>query len=206
VRTRFLFGGSGPSPRLAPIVALAALIAVMLPAARVHAKGAVAQCHGVVGSSPNATVLPANDSTASPPVTANAGLTMSFTTGTPTAALPATGKTSAVGGSFYISVDQACQGASSAPCVYSGAFTGTINSAGDMTLNYSDAAGASTPVFGGCTQVFLEQPIEKNTGAAFIGTSLFTQTPQSTAKNAPKIPTCTLTGTRLILSCTASNM
>jgi hypothetical protein len=204
VRTRFLFGGSGPSPRLAPIVALAALIAVMLPAARVHAKGAVAQCQGVVGSSPKTTVLPANDSTASPPITANAGMTMSFTTGTPTAALPAKGKTSAVGGSFYISVDQACQGAT--PCVYSGTFAGTIDSLGDLTLNYSDAASASTPVFGGCTQVFLEQPIEKNTGAAFIGTSLFTQTPQSTAKNAPKIPTCALTGTRLILACTASNM
>ncbi len=67
MRTRFLFGGSGPSPRLAQIVALAALIAVMLPAARVHAKGAVAQCQGVVGSSPKTTVLPASDSAASPP-------------------------------------------------------------------------------------------------------------------------------------------
>jgi len=135
---------------------------------------------------------------------------MSFTNSTPAAALPAKGRTSAVSGSFYISVDQACTvtGASSpqTPCAYGGTFVGTIDSLGDMTLDYSDAAGTSTPVFGGCRQVFLEQPIEKNTGAAFIGTSLLTQTPTSTAHGATKPPTCGLTNTRLILSCTANNI
>jgi hypothetical protein len=206
----FLFRGSGPGLRLAPVVALGALFAAALPAGQVRAAGASAQCHGVVGSSPDTTVLPASDSTASPPVTANAGMTMSFTTGTPAAALPPKGKASAVGGSFYLSVDQACQarGATSpqTPCVYSGTFSGTIDSSGDMTLDYSDPAGISPSVFGGCRQVFLERPVEKNTGAAFIGTSLFTQTPKSTVKGAHTPLTCSLIGTRLILSCTATNM
>jgi hypothetical protein len=204
VRTGFLFWGSGPNQRLAPILALTALIALMLPAAQARAKGASAQCHGVVGASPSTSILPESNSTSNPPVTANAGMTMSFTTGAPSAALPAKGKTSAVGGSFYITVDQACQGAT--PCVHSGAFTGTIDSLGDMTLDYSDPAGTSSPLFGGCRQVFLEQPIEKNTGAAFITTSLFTQTPASTAKGAPATPTCNLNGARVILACTANNM
>ncbi len=209
--TGFLLRGSGPGLRLAAAVALAALIAVALPAGQAHAaKGASAQCHGVVGFSPNTTVLPESNPTASPPVTANAGMTMSFTNSTPAAALPGKGKTSAVGGSFYISVDQACQvaGASSpqTPCAYGGTFTGTIDSSGDMTLDYSDPAGTSTPVFGGCRQIFLEQPIERNTGAAFITTSLFTQTPKSTAHGAPTPPACGLINTRLILSCTANNI
>jgi hypothetical protein len=205
VGTGFLFSRSGPGLRLA----LAALIAVALPAAQAHAaKGASAQCHGVVGFSPATSVLPdVNPTTSSP---ANAGMTMSFTNSTPAAALPGKNKTSAVSGSFYISVDQACQvaGASSpqTPCAYGGTFVGAIDSLGDMTLDYSDPAGTSTPVFGGCRQVFLEQPIEKNTGAAFIGTSLLTQTPTSTAKGATKPPTCGLTNTRLILSCTANNI
>ena len=205
--TGFLFRGSGP--RLAPAVALAALIAVALPAGQAHAKGASAQCHGVVGFSPATSLLPdVNPSTGSP---ANLGMTMSFTNSTPAAALPGKNKTSPVSGSFYISVDQACQiGPSNpqTPCAYGGTFVGTIDSLGDMTLDYSDAAGTGTPapVFGGCRQVFLEQPIEKNTGAAFIGTSLLTQTPKSTARNAPTPPTCGLVGTRLILSCTANNI
>ncbi len=198
--TGFLLRGSGP--RLAPAVALAALIAVALPAGQARAKGASAQCHGVVGFSPNTTVLPDGNPPSSP---ANAGMTMSFTTGTPSAALPGKNKTSTVGGSFYISVDQACPATGPTPCAYGGTFVGTIDSLGDMTLDYSDAAGTSIPVFGGCRQVFLEQPIEKNTGAAFIGTSLFTQTPKSTAKNATTPPACNLIGTRLILSCTANN-
>jgi hypothetical protein len=202
VRTGFLFRGSGP--RLAPAVALAALIAMALPAGPARAaKGASAQCHGVVGLS-TSPALPA--STASPAITVHAGMTMSFTNSTPAAALPAKGKTSAVGGSFYISVDQACSPTGPTPCAYSGTFVGTIDSSGDMTLQYSDPAGTSSPVFGGCQQVFLEQPIEKNTGAAFITTSLLTQTPTSTAHGATKPPTCSLVNTRLILSCTANNI
>jgi len=200
VGTRFLFSGSGVGARLVSAIALAALIAAALPPGQAAAKGASAQCHGVVGFSPDLTVLPDGNPPSQP---ANAGMTMSFTNSTP-AVLPAKGKTSAVSGSFYISVDQSCS--SQTPCTHGGTFTGTVDSSGDMTLDYSDPAGTSTAAFGGCRQVFLEQPIEKNTGAAFIGTSLLTQTPTSTAKGATTPPACNLIGTRLILSCTANNI
>jgi hypothetical protein len=168
--------------------ATAVLLAIGLPANQ--AMAASAECHGVIGHSTDPGDLPVDPTSGK----SNFNETMSFTKGSP--ATSAAKKAVNLQGSFYLAVDQPCQGfgatASQTPCVVAGSFTGTIPKGSDtMTLNFDNPSSGSG-LFKGCSMTYLVQTAQKNTVASFIGTSLLTGG-------------CKPQGSRMVFACTENN-
>jgi len=218
VGTGILFKRLWRTARLASAIGIAGLLAAtFLPVQAQAASKASAECHGVLdgSSSPG---LPAG----------NFKEAISFTTGTPTT-LGTKSKAQAVAGSFILTIDKQCTGfnpvtsaastVAQTPCVQAGTFTGSIDLNGNMIWAYSDPpspAKAGTGLFDGCEETFLVMPVNIKTKLAGVpqavwvpnaigttGNALIFQAPAPAHGTAP--PTCALTNTRLVFTCTANN-
>ena len=216
--TGILFKRLWRTARLASAIGIAGLLAATVPPVQAQAASkASAECHGVLdeSSSPG---LPAG----------NFKEAISFTTGTPTT-LGTTNKAQAVAGSFILTIDEQCTGfnpATSAastvaqtPCVQAGTFTGSIDVQRQHDLGIlgsSFARQAGTGLFDGCEETFLVMPVNIKTKLKGVpqavwvpnaigtaGNALIFQAPAPAHGTAP--PTCALTNTRLVFTCTANN-
>ena len=172
-------------------------------------------CHGNIGgTSGDPTDLPAanfdenlaflSSNAAGPTSTSNKPITGLVT--------PLNKSGGAIGGVFILTINAACPTSGSntsttPPCLQSGSLTGSITTAGVVTVVYSDLPGSAlgTDPLDGCQQTFQLYPYASNSAGYAVGTSLLTQAPTVTVKGVKTVPpTCKAIGTRFIIGCTIS--